>query len=255
MHTASSHIANAEGANANIPFGPSYLWLLSLPLFHIGGCAILFRSLISGGAIAIDSPGASIQSSMGRFPLTHLSLVPTQLYRLLAMEQEKAALQRLRAILLGGAPASNHLIEKAASHHLAIYLINRLHGHSDDVNIICFSPDGKLMASGSDDNTIKLWDTAQWKEIKTLMGHDDYVDSVCFSPDGKLLASGSDDNTIRIWDIEKGKEVKTLKGHNGYVWAVAFSPSGNQLASGSWGQLHKYLGCRGRQNIKNTART
>ena len=122
MHTASSHIANAEGANANIPFGPSYLWLLSLPLFHIGGCAILFRSLISGGAIAIDSPGASIQSSMGRFPLTHLSLVPTQLYRLLAMEQEKAALQRLRAILLGGAPASNHLIEKAASHHLAIYL-------------------------------------------------------------------------------------------------------------------------------------
>jgi len=122
MHSASSHIANAQGANANIPFGPGCLWLLSLPLFHIGGCAILFRSLISGGAIAIDSPGASIQSSLTRFPLTHLSLVPTQLYQLLSMDEAAIPLQRLRAILLGGAPARESLIEEAARRHLPVYL-------------------------------------------------------------------------------------------------------------------------------------
>jgi WD40 repeat protein len=66
---------------------------------------------------------------------------------------------------------------------------------------VAFSPDGRLLASGSRDKTIKLWEVASGSLVRTLTGHTDSVFSVAFSPDGRLLASGSDDNTIRLWDI------------------------------------------------------
>jgi WD40 repeat protein len=66
---------------------------------------------------------------------------------------------------------------------------------------LAFSPDGKLLASGSSDRTIKLWDVATGKERATLRGHAGEVSSVCFSPDGKVLASGGDDRTIKLWDV------------------------------------------------------
>ncbi|MBC1242316.1 PD40 domain-containing protein, partial [Nostoc sp. 2RC] len=72
-------------------------------------------------------------------------------------------------------------------------------GHSSRVNSVVFSPDGKTLASASDDKTIKLWDVSTSKAIKTLTGHSSRVNSVVFSPDGKTLASASDDNTIKLW--------------------------------------------------------
>ena len=65
-----------------------------------------------------------------------------------------------------------------------------------------FSPDGKTLASGSSDLTIKLWSLDTFSETQTLKGHGGYVWSVCFSPDGKLLASGSWDKTIRLWNLD-----------------------------------------------------
>jgi WD40 repeat protein len=80
-----------------------------------------------------------------------------------------------------------------------------LTGHTAEVWCVLFSPDGKLLATGSDDKTIKLWDVAKRKELATLKGHTDKVICLAFSADGKLLASGSADKTIKLWDVGKGK--------------------------------------------------
>ncbi|KAJ6013047.1 hypothetical protein N7522_003402 [Penicillium canescens] len=111
--------------------------------------------------------------------------------------------------------------------------LQTLEGHSDRVRSVAFSPDGHTLASGSDDHTIKLWDTATGTHRQTLEGHSKWVRSVAFSPDGLILASGSDDHTIKLWDTATGTQRQTLDGHSHVVNSVAFSPDGLTLASGS----------------------
>jgi WD40 repeat protein len=82
-----------------------------------------------------------------------------------------------------------------------------LKGHTAFVWSLAFSPDGKTLASGSADKTIKLWDVAMGKEQATLMGHTEPLLSVAFSPDGKTLASGSDDRTIKLGDVPAVKKM------------------------------------------------
>ncbi|MCV3217343.1 AAA-like domain-containing protein, partial [Plectonema radiosum NIES-515] len=94
---------------------------------------------------------------------------------------------------------------------------NTLTGHSSSVWSVAFSSDGKTVASGSSDNTIKIWDISTGKLIRTLTGHSSSVSSVAFSSDGKTVASGSSDNTIKIWDISTGKLIRTLTGHSSSV--------------------------------------
>jgi len=112
--------------------------------------------------------------------------------------------------------------------------VHTLRGHRRYVLSVAFSPDGSLIASGSGDHTVKLWDVELRREIATLKGHQSRVMSVAFSPDGAILASGSWDNTIKLWDVERHREITILKGHENNVGSVAFSPDGAILASASF---------------------
>lgn len=115
--------------------------------------------------------------------------------------------------------------------------VHTLRGHNSMVQTVAISDDGQIVASGSSDNTIKLWHLETGKLLRILgrwfSGHSSMVHSVAFSPDGEILASGSWDETIKLWLIGSGKEIRTLKGHTNCVNSVTFSPSGQMLASGS----------------------
>src|SRR5882762_9978945 len=80
--------------------------------------------------------------------------------------------------------------------------------HADRVRSISFSPDGKLIASSSEDHTIKLWDAVTGKQLRTVMGGGDSVYTIAFSPDGKVIASGGFDSAIRLWDATTGKQLR-----------------------------------------------
>jgi len=114
-----------------------------------------------------------------------------------------------------------------------VTLVSTLAGHTDGVESVAFSPDGRSLASCSGDNTIKLWEVATGRELRTLVGHTWPISSVAFSPDGRTLASGTYDGTIKLWEVASGHEVRTLTGKAGYVKSVAFSPDGRTLASAS----------------------
>jgi len=114
-----------------------------------------------------------------------------------------------------------------------ISLANTLTGHSKQVYSVAISPDGQILASGSVDNTIKLWSLSNGKPLRTLSGHSSKVRSLVISPDGQQIVSGSWDGTIKLWNLQTGQLLKTLSGHSDGVLSVAISRDGQTLASSS----------------------
>ena len=114
--------------------------------------------------------------------------------------------------------------------------LQKLEGHTSEVNAVAFSQDGSLLASASDDQTVRLWNPTTGQEVQKLEGHTSRVNAVAFSQDGSLLASASHDQTVRLWNPTTGQEVQKLEGHTSRVSAVAFSQDGSLLASASYDQ-------------------
>ena len=171
------------------------------------------------------------------------------------------------ASLLGDSRSKSFILFNAS---LQSNIIATLEGHKDEITSVLFSPNGTTLASGSWDETVKLWDVvtrtniatlerqssiafspdgttlasavygtaklwdvATRTNIATLEGHTSWVRSVLFSPDGTTLASGHWDGTINLWDVGTRTNIATLEGHSGNVSSVSFSPDGTTLASGS----------------------
>lgn len=99
------------------------------------------------------------------------------------------------------------------------------------IHAVALSPDGNTLATGIQDNAIKLWNIDDGKLIHTLTGHQGQVRTVAFSPDGKLIASGSQDGTVKLWNVSTGQVISTFTAHKEKVWSVAFNPDGKTLAS------------------------
>ena len=125
-------------------------------------------------------------------------------------------------------------------------IIATLEGHADVIWSLSFSPDGTLLAAGSEDNTVKLWDVEKHTNITTLEGHAAHITSVAFSPDSMLLASGAFDGIVKVWDVATYTNTATFGGHDadilnnwfgGWYAPVAFSPDGTTLVYGAANEI------------------
>lgn len=152
--------------------------------------------------------------------------------RLGALLASVAAVKQLQDIKIGKNLQQN-TINNLQQILYNIHEFNRLIGHQDKVNAVIFSPDGKQIASASNDGTIKLW-KANGTLTRTLVGHSRSIKSLAFSPDGQYLVSGSHGRTLQFWNVKEGAIAKNVKAHAEEIETISFSPNGSFIASGSF---------------------
>ncbi|MBD2355360.1 serine/threonine protein kinase [Tolypothrix sp. FACHB-123] len=140
---------------------------------------------------------------------------------------------RLWELLTNDVLFASHEITKEFKNRPNCTLLGILSGHSWAVLTVAFSPDGKILATGSDDNTIKLWQVNTGQVITTLLGHSWSVLAVAFTIDGTMLISASRDRTVKLWQVSTAKEIATLSGHADSVSTVAVSQAAQLIASAS----------------------
>jgi WD40 repeat protein len=131
-----------------------------------------------------------------------------------------------------------------------------LHGHTNWIGSVAFSPDGKRIVTGSGDQTAKVWDAQTGTQQLELRGHTGGVYSVAFSPDGTRIVTGGEDRTARVWDARTGTFQRELTGHTSRVQSVAFSPDGKRIVTGSEDQTARVWDARtGTRQLELTGHT
>src|SRR5271166_228103 len=120
-----------------------------------------------------------------------------------------------------------------ALHPPGTALVRTLAGHTNEVNAVALSRDGRLAVSASRDKTLKVWEVPSGLELNTLKGHADEVFGVAVSGDGRLAVSASYDKTLKVWEVKSGRELHTLAGHTGWVNGVALSDDARLAVSAS----------------------
>ncbi|NMH65052.1 AMP-binding protein [Shewanella salipaludis] len=171
VHSLNNHIASAAGARSLIPLAPGDSWLLSLPLFHIGGLAILNRCALAGACIALPDPRLSLAGQIRRDAISHLSLVPTQLWRLLLGDADGVGFDpgqsSLKALLLGGGPMTQALLDALARSRLPAFCSYGMTEMSSQITT------GQARADGNSGSLLpyrqlKLVDGVIWVRGETL---------------------------------------------------------------------------------------
>jgi WD40 repeat protein len=151
-------------------------------------------------------------------------------------------LRRLKTVFWSPAndaqPEFDELVRRAEQFHEGDFSQSMevravLRGHTDEVRCIAFSPDGRILASGSGDKTVRFWDLAEGHLLKTLEGHRAAVNCLAIASDGRSLVSGGKDSAVMLWRLPSAETAMRLKGHSEMVLCLAVSPDGRLLATGS----------------------
>lgn len=191
LHTFGNHYWSARGSNENIPLAPGDRWLLSLPLYHVGGLAIFFRCLLAGAAVAVPTLEALRQRPLAASGVTHASMVSTQLLRQLREGEAEATRGPLKALLLGGSALPPSLLEAAHARGLPIYTS---YGLTEMASQVTTTPPGttplRMQTSGR---------ALPYRELR-------------IAPDGEILVRGE---TLFLGYVE-GQEVHTSRDAEGW---------------------------------------
>ena len=128
---------------------------------------------------------------------------------------------------------NNNIVKVYTVHNGEIYFQNTIIGHSGVITNVSISPDTMMIATCSEDKTIRVWDSMSGVSLFTLLGHKKWVYSVSFSHDNTQLVSGSGDNTVRLWNIKRKMLIRTMRGHTDTVSCVKFNKDSTEIVSSS----------------------